>query len=459
MLRAVVILLLALTGCGDDARLAADPTEIKADGVSASRLTFFADRDDGTAVYFETTQGFFRDADNYETTSLTTALSGGQASATLHATTHPGAATVTATTDFGDSATVTVTFLAMRPSGSAMSFRCDAVNIGARREPVPDLAVPCHLALQDSTGAAIDPMGLEPGSYGFISEAGSVDPQPIDDYDDVYFLYSTSGGLAAAPVDVEPVDGEPSRPGDGGGTRNPRDGLVTIVAWVRGEEGFRDINLNGVYEPALGETFTDLGEPFVDVDDDGEFDPGAGDIWIDLDGDGRYTQPNGAWDSDTLIWTTFKLLWTGPVHQSPQTSRIELEGGRDIPPGATREITVTVVDENLNPIAANGEGGYNTVIIYPGCSSCTYPSDTDFELVATRGFVLDARGMVEGNIFTLAQYQVTVTNANTYAEPEAFTITASGYATPAPLTSDGSVPDDVAFELDTYEARLLGSGE
>jgi hypothetical protein len=347
----------------------------------------------------------------------------------------------------------------MRPSGSTLSFECDAVNIGALRDPLPDLAVPCHLSLQDSAGAAIDPMGLEPGAYGFIAEAGSVDPQAVDDYDDVYFLYSTAGGLAAAPVDVAPLDGEPSRPGDLGGTRNPRDGLVTIVAWVRGEEGYRDINLNGVYEPALGETFVDLGEPFVDVDDDGEFDPGAGDIWIDLDGDGRYTQPNGAWDGDTLIWTTFKMLWTGLAHQSPSTSRIELEGGRDIPPSATREITVTVVDENLNPIAANGSGGYNTVIIYPGCSSCTYPSDTDFELDATRGFTLDARGMVEGNIFRLAQYAVTVTNANTYAEPETFTITASGNATPAPLTSDGSMPVDVNFELQAYEARLLGSGE
>jgi hypothetical protein len=459
MRRIPLVLLLALASCGDDPRLAADPREIKADGSSTSRITFYDDQDDGGSIYFETDQGTFRDADGYETTYVTRSIAGGQASVDLYSSTRPGTATVTASDDFGASVTVTVTFLAMRPSGGSLSFECDSVNLGALRDPLPDLAAACRLSLRDATGAAIDPQGLEPGAFGFMAEAGTVDPTPRDDYGDIYFLYTTASGISAEPVDVDPIDGEPSRPGDVGGTRNPRDGLVTIVAWVRGEEGFHDVVVNGIYEPENGETFTDLGEPFVDVDDDGALDAGAGDIWIDLDGNARYTEPNGVWDEDTLIWTTFKVLWTGPVHQSPDTSRIDLEGGRDVAPGATREVTVTVVDENINPIAANGASGYDTVVIYPGCSSCSYPSDTDFELLRTRGFTLDSRGMVEGNVFSTPQYALTVTNANTYAEPEPFTITVSGDSTPAPLTADLGTPDGYHFDLPGLEARLMGSGE
>ncbi len=446
-----------LMGCSDDARLSADPNEIKADGTSSATITLHDDRADGSSIYFDTDLGHFLDEEGYETQSLTRSLSGGTASVELFSSIRPGTATVTATTDFGDSPTASVRFVPLRPSSRSLTFDCDSVNLGAFREPVPDLAVACHLRMQDRDGTPIDPRGLNSADFGFVAEAGLMSPEIFDDgYGNMYFLYRSQGGQTS-PVDVDPVDGEPSRAGDVGGTRNPRDGLVTLVAWVRGEEGFHDINSNGMYEPSNGETFTDSGEPFLDVDDDGEFDPGAGDLTIDLDEDGRYTPPNGVWDEDTVIWTTFKLLWTGPPHESADTSRVELEGGgREIRAGDTRAIAVDLLDRNINPLAATDD---NYINIYPGCYSCTVPSNYSFYLSNSRGFEIDADGRVRGNLFEPQRFSMTITNTNTYAETENFTISVTGEATPGPLTSDGGYPDNVPIALADFTATLLGSGE
>jgi hypothetical protein len=129
-----------------------------------------------------------------------------------------------------------------------------------------------------------------------------------------------------------------------------------------------------------------------------------------------------------------------------------------VPPSATREVVVSVLDQNLNPVAAQGEG-YDSLSIYVGCYSCTTSGNTNPALENLRGFDVDENGLVVGNLFTTPSSSVTLTNINTYAETEVFTITVSGDATPAPLTSDGSYPTTYHFEFNPFEARLLGSGE
>jgi hypothetical protein len=113
-------------------------------------------------------------------------------------------------------------------------------------------------------------------------------------------------------------------------TANPRDGYVTVIAWVKGEEGFVDLNHNGKYDP--GEPFVDLGEPFVDINDNGVYDgPGSpalagtpyantGEWFLDVNGDGKYTGPNGKWDSDTVLWTQTRVVYTGLPFFATDTS-------------------------------------------------------------------------------------------------------------------------------------------
>jgi hypothetical protein len=51
----------------------------------------------------------------------------------------------------------------------------------------------------------------------------------------------------------------------------PLDGLVTIIAWMEGEEAYKDSNGNGRYD--AGEPFIDSGQIFRDDDSDGVFNP------------------------------------------------------------------------------------------------------------------------------------------------------------------------------------------
>jgi hypothetical protein len=100
-------------------------------------------------------------------------------------------------------------------------------------------------------------------------------------------------------------------------SRNPRDGLVAIVAMTTGAEAFSDTNNDGEYTE--GEPFWDLGEPFVDTNDNNEFDLGEEFRDAQNGGDppnGEYDGPNGAWDGNMTIWTTTHVLLTGgPVEQ------------------------------------------------------------------------------------------------------------------------------------------------
>lgn len=67
-----------------------------------------------------------------------------------------------------------------------------------------------------------------------------------------------------------------------------------IIAYTVGEESFVDsLNDNGLYD--LGEQFTDISEPFFDINDDGVRDESLGspEIFIDADNDGIFDTADG----------------------------------------------------------------------------------------------------------------------------------------------------------------------
>jgi hypothetical protein len=143
---------------------------------------------------------------------------------------------------------------------------------------------------------------------------------------------------------------------------NPRDGFVTVIAVTTGEEEFDDDDGNGDFSPSdayrvprddlktgnakctaqLGsgneevcswmnfnsntlacsgswdyynpltfhksESFVDLSEPFVDMNDNGVWD--AGEPFFDTNQNGVWDSGNGLWDNNTNIWTEGYQLWT-----------------------------------------------------------------------------------------------------------------------------------------------------
>jgi hypothetical protein len=63
----------------------------------------------------------------------------------------------------------------------------------------------------------------------------------------------------------------------GGRTYNPRDGWVSVLVTTTGEEYFYDSNANGMYDAAEFPSVIDLGEPFIDTNDNGARDDGTTD--------------------------------------------------------------------------------------------------------------------------------------------------------------------------------------
>jgi len=110
------------------------------------------------------------------------------------------------------------------------------------------------------------------------------------------------------------------------GTANPKDMLVGMLAYTRGEEPFTDLDGNGLYDD--GEPFVDFPEPFLDKHDNcvrndatkpldefyvdptlypnGVADPYLvllyTDQFVDGNNDGVWNGPNQTWDADTLLW-------------------------------------------------------------------------------------------------------------------------------------------------------------
>jgi hypothetical protein len=84
---------------------------------------------------------------------------------------------------------------------------------------------------------------------------------------------------------------------------------ITVVAVVFGREPFTDLNNNEQWDP--GEPFVDLpNEVFLDANLNGIFEPGLGDFLIwDPNGNGVYDgAPNGVYDTDILLSSTSFII-------------------------------------------------------------------------------------------------------------------------------------------------------
>lgn len=209
-----------------------------------------------------------------------------------------------------------------KPSNQGFTIQCARVNLAAYISPAPPRALTnaCTVTLVDRLG---NPVGRVT-SVNLNSEAGAVPANLMTtgfvpgganlNEGKGSFTFSTVGTWPA--VDVAPMaadssqypfarQAEPSGP-DGALTRNPRDGLVTLLAYTDGEEHFYDDNANGQRDP--NERFIDQGEPFIDANDNNQWD--SGETYAETNNDGMWTPPNGQWDANAKIWTVAHILYT-----------------------------------------------------------------------------------------------------------------------------------------------------
>lgn len=288
---------------------------------------------EGSELTVMTDCGSFAPESNEQSQSIT--IQGQKATARLYSPRTPCTANVTARyVDFyGVEVRATTTVQFTVPPVAKLNFSCTAKNIGAFLDD-QDMAVRCDATPEDAAGVAIRNAQVK-----FITEAGKFTP-----YDGeqgagarVLFTYNPKED-GREPKDVEPIGddttGEPrwTDPNFGNRVRNPRDGLVTLVAYVESpNDGLQ-------------------GEPYVDADDNDQYDPGED--YVDLNGNGR-------WDDqqDTHLWKMIKILWTGEDWGTPAGKVWTADGGFDIERGQQRTINFRFLDRNLNVLSTGGVRG------------------------------------------------------------------------------------------------------
>jgi len=149
----------------------------------------------------------------------------------------------------------------------------------------------------------------------------------------------------------------PSEPqADSAPLGQPYGGRVTVSAVVIGEESYTDVNGNGVYD--AGELFDDLGEPFIDTNEDGSKHLNHDPFWdynnngtYDAAGDGDFTgiTCGGASCSvDTLYVSDHLTLVMAGDDSDPWVA--PADRSFNLPNGGSRTIGFRLSDVNHQPL-------------------------------------------------------------------------------------------------------------
>ena len=247
-----------------------------------------------------------------------------------------------------------------KPTNRGFTLQCNRTTMSAYTAPLPPLpiTITCTVSVVDRNN---NPVGLatdvslrpEVGTMAQSVQTPEFTAAASANEGKANVDFSTVGDFPAA--DVAPLAANPSQypyalaaepqRNDSLIVRNPRDGLVVIVAWTRGEEWFNDLDGNGVQNG--NEPFVDQGEPFLDTNDNDVFD--GTDLFFNVDGDNVYTPPNGVWDANTFVWTKTYVLYTDRSYP-PLTSFSP--SSFNVAKDSMQTVFVTMPDLNLNRIEA-----------------------------------------------------------------------------------------------------------
>lgn len=475
ILAALLLAAFSLSACsGTEVELSSDELTITAGGVGSTTITArvlrMGDPEPDATVRFETSAGSFDEAVAEDEQAVTTNARG-EATVELFSAKKRTTATVTASYDDEVSNVTVVSSLSIAfvaatgrdlPQGELLALSCDAVNIGALRANAHDLRVTCRL-----TGKTADRRSLPGGAFDplLLAEAGSLLPGEDERTGDRVLIYSPEGdGLT--PVQVGPDDSldEPSYVDQHGKAHNPRDGLVTLVAVVDGQEGFDDANSNGLYD--RGENFRDAPEPFLDEDDDNKRD--ESERYVDTNGNGQWDGPNNRYDAETKIMAMFKILWTGAPHVDPsgdpsRGSYIDIDDQSTfVADGGSLEMKAFVLDGNLNPVAAFGEDAGDELewqVSSDGdaqaCGETRQVMDNGYGFAFQSGPTEVQRWRImPGSFAPLKTHALTLcdTRAGDEAPAREYTVTAVA------LTSPGRGEDGGYLEQKSYEVGVIRDG-
>ena len=354
--------------------LSASPNTIGGDGESPVNIKVTVTRGgapvDGATVHVTATSGTLVGSEAATPGTLDVTTSSGEGNAVL---TVPkvgrGTITINASasvdgTSVNQTATVTLT-----PAGGKadrLEFTCAQQNVGGlvqgRTEPVHVLCTAkAYVGTKEIPKASIEAFA-EAGRLEWLKDdtgaqhliytidRGARPPLDVDPFD------STGKPRAVCPsacvIDPTTCDGEPCWV-DNGVTRNPRDGVATLMVAVPAVAGFFDSN-------------TAFGEPFVDADDDGV--RSASETFIDVNGNGKYDDANGGQKQDVrMLWKSVRIIWSGSADTSVTAHGSKITGtvaGKSLGNGLLR-----MHDRNYNKLAATGAAGTDIADLAADCTN------------------------------------------------------------------------------------------
>jgi hypothetical protein len=213
----------------------------------------------------------------------------------------------------------------------------------------------------------------------------------------------------------------------------PPTGIVTVLAYTRGEESFRDNNGNGVFDDGDTVLTDDVPEPFIDFRPlpglDGScpipapswlcnnlFDAGLPfELFVDTNANGIWDPQgtSGQWDDNIVVFDAIPVTFSGylvPPLASPASFTI-LEGGSQV-------FTLEVHDDLLNPLV-----GGSTITVTSTSDkvkvtggSITIPDGESFNQIIDGlnrfEFVVSDAAADENPVEAAASILVTVTSQN-----------------------------------------------
>jgi len=320
----------------------------------------------------------------------------GLASVVLHSGTVADSVTVkvegTAGNQTRQATSPNIAIVGAKVSGSRLSLSCSPRNVPgfANNNCIKSLVdgqINCTVTLADRFNNALGVSTVA----SFASEAGIVGPPaatpqyPDSNLGQASTYINIDGGNL--PIDVDPLitPVEESIELDtacGTKVHNPRDGAAAVLVMVPGEEGFADLNGDGVY--TAGEPFVDLPEPFVDANDNDQQD--GSEYYLDANNNGQWDDANGTWDSDATMWAQTRIVYSGKMFSTADPSlpfsRFLVDTFSSAPPdtglltrpvfdpitkGKNNDFGFVVVDNNLNVLPSTGFGNvsYATSVVGP----------------------------------------------------------------------------------------------
>jgi hypothetical protein len=318
---------------------------VRASGLTEQSVLTFRVTDANTAPVVGVQVTFQLDGIGGETVDPTMATTGadGRVSTTLTSGTRATAIRVTARADSDGNGSpdlaaqsTAVSILGAPPARNRFSIAPERLNVAGR--VAFGLEDPISVFVNDRFGNAVPP-GT---AVNFTSNGASV----------VSPTTTNANGVASATLITE---GE-----------IPPSGIVTVLAFTRGEEGFLDNNGNGIFDGGDTISTDDVFEPFIDFRPfppadagcpflapsrfcNGQFDPATPfESFVDagaLNGIWDTQGTSGVWDDHIFVHASAAVTFSGPLQTPIVTPSVFA-----VPNGGSVPFTLEVHDDLFNPL-------------------------------------------------------------------------------------------------------------